>query len=256
MIKNTYLSTSPYFYWYQFLKRSSLYKDCCDNNGQGKLSWLYDDFGNIFKLNWNEWWEGYQSIFEDDEHPSPWYLHRIESEEDLAMFSDDSNVSIIVNLFESKGKLIKAFSQLLDQVITEKNRPIEIQSKPKGRPKFTVQELFEGYQFCAVPNIQALDRALKVYDLWHPICHLPKSERTSLYEIGKQLKLSESFELNGQDDPMRIEKKNKMTATASRYYRQAVIIIENIEKGIFPRNYRSETPSEKQPDVFVKQKRF
>ena len=235
MAKNESADKEPYFYWYEFLKRSAVYKKCCESGGRGKLSRLYTDFGNVHEIEWQAWWNEHQSIFTDPAW-KPWYLHRLESADDFQTYNDEYGVSITVNLFEPKGKLIKEFSKMLDEVMVEEDRPSEVKAKPRGRPKFSLKEEFDGYQLAAPPHIRSLARALKVYDAWHGIKDLPRPERDTLYDIGKKLKLSEGFVVTGADDPERIDKKNKMTATTSRYYRQAVKIIENVEKGIFPKN--------------------
>ncbi|WP_156226410.1 hypothetical protein [Herbaspirillum chlorophenolicum] len=125
---------------------------------------------------------------------------------------------------------MRAFSKLLDEVMAEKDRPIEIQKRPRGRPKFIVPENIEGYSLARPPHIRSLKRCLDVYDLWHPIKDKPLRERMTLYAVGVKLKISPGLVGTGGDE------KNRMAATVSRYYRQAVRLIENVEKGIFPKN--------------------
>ena len=53
---------SVYYYWWAFLRRSDAYKKCCEKGGKGKLSKIYDDFGDVFQECENEldtfwnWW--------------------------------------------------------------------------------------------------------------------------------------------------------------------------------------------------------
>lgn len=54
--------TSVYYYWWEFLRCSEAYRKCCEKGGKGKLSKIYDDFGDVFQEGENEldtfwnWW--------------------------------------------------------------------------------------------------------------------------------------------------------------------------------------------------------
>ena len=39
---------SLYYWWWAFLQRNTAYKRTCRQNGNGRLGWLYKDFGNVF----------------------------------------------------------------------------------------------------------------------------------------------------------------------------------------------------------------
>ena len=45
-----------YYYWYEYLKLSTKYKTACENNGKG-MRRIYQNFGNVFEMNFWEWWE-------------------------------------------------------------------------------------------------------------------------------------------------------------------------------------------------------
>ena len=42
---------SPYYWWWAYLRKNEDYIKCCENNGKGKLSKLYKDFGDrVYRL--------------------------------------------------------------------------------------------------------------------------------------------------------------------------------------------------------------
>ena len=46
---------SIYFYWFQFLRRSEKYRKACTNSGIGMKN-VYRDFGDVFSVDFWEWW--------------------------------------------------------------------------------------------------------------------------------------------------------------------------------------------------------
>ena len=54
---------SIYYWWWAFLKRNTHYQKTCRQFGQGKLSALYDDFGDIFETDFLSWWRSHKYLF-------------------------------------------------------------------------------------------------------------------------------------------------------------------------------------------------
>ena len=60
---------SVYYWWYEYLRRSDVYRKCCERGGKGKLAWLYEDFGNVFaeanteKEAFRVWWREHAHLF-------------------------------------------------------------------------------------------------------------------------------------------------------------------------------------------------
>ena len=48
---------SLYFLWFEFLRFSESYKECCENGGSGKLASLYKDFGDVHNVDFKTWWQ-------------------------------------------------------------------------------------------------------------------------------------------------------------------------------------------------------
>ena len=51
-----YQQRSPYFWYWQYLRRNADYIACCKKGGKGKLAALYADFGDIREDNFHKWW--------------------------------------------------------------------------------------------------------------------------------------------------------------------------------------------------------
>ena len=55
--------SSIYYWWWAFLKRNSYYQRTCASLGYGKLSGLYQDFGDVFEADFLTWWSYHQGLF-------------------------------------------------------------------------------------------------------------------------------------------------------------------------------------------------
>lgn len=49
---------SVYFYWWAYLRENEAYISCCDANGDGPMSKLYADFGDVRDASFMDWWKG------------------------------------------------------------------------------------------------------------------------------------------------------------------------------------------------------
>jgi hypothetical protein len=220
---------NPYYYWYEFLRRSEPYRKCCESNGRGELSKLYKRFANVHRLTFEQWWqqvevEGELFLLADD-----WYLHVIKNEEDFRAFDDEYGVTLTVNLFERDSKLIVAFRELLKEVRPTKNVP----QKGVGRPKYEHHALT---RFHSRPDTHSLQTTLRVYDAWKAEQAKPKEGRKTLYKIGVEAKASSTHIVKPRDSKdAAAQKRIKMAITVSRFARQAEAIIKNAEQGIFPK---------------------
>ena len=56
-------NASIYYWWWAFLKRNSYYQRTCASLGYGKLSGLYQDFGDVFEADFLTWWSYHQGLF-------------------------------------------------------------------------------------------------------------------------------------------------------------------------------------------------
>ena len=56
LAKSVPISECIYYWWFEYLKRSDKYKSACANGGKG-MQKLYNDFGNIYEVEFWDWWK-------------------------------------------------------------------------------------------------------------------------------------------------------------------------------------------------------
>jgi hypothetical protein len=53
----TTVTSSPYYWWFKFLQLNEDYKKTLQAKGKGRCSELYKDFGDVYKVDFKEWWK-------------------------------------------------------------------------------------------------------------------------------------------------------------------------------------------------------
>lgn len=241
------MDEQAYQCWYEFLKRSTRYRECCLRGGTGDLAELYADFGDIHTQLWPEWWAAHQGLFSDVE---PMFLiNEIDTKEQFDwMFDDraDDLLGLVVNLSAPKEKILAAIDAVLKRRMGEnlarensellKNNP---KAKPKKRQSSFETDLYHRYGLDPVPSkrdVAALWRILSVYDNYQ--LKKKESQSTTLAEIGGEEKI-DRFELEKMSI---IEKQNhaeeniRISKMISRDLLLAKDLISNVELGLFPKH--------------------
>jgi hypothetical protein len=143
------VTDSPYYWWFMFLRLNSDYKATCDANGKGKHSALYKDFGNVYKMNFKEWWQERAHLFSE---PKKGYKMKIAGDiNDIAPFNDKEVLNLVVPLTWSQRSLKKGFSQLVLKLIE------------KGKRGVSVIESEATYKLSSRWNIEAFKNAYDIY---------------------------------------------------------------------------------------------
>lgn len=229
---------SVYYYWWQYLRRSKLYKRTCENNGKGKLAKLYADFGNVWDDKGNEldtfwhWWTNHSYLFCEPtnrklEEVSVWNTETSEDE-----------MVIRVPLEMRSAFLVKQFRRLL----TSNKQRVE-KAREKSRALYPVQS--------KVP-LKSLHQHLLVYDAinetklgYEEIANLEHIKRSVYISdsvlIDETLKPSDRYLTLSLMQPSDNQYKYVSNIIARRkrqaIYRHKVACeeyIANVEKGLFP----------------------
>lgn len=257
------MSDIAYQLWYEFLKRSKKYEECCADGGAGELSLLYEDFGDVHAVTWRKWWQSKKDLFTDIE--AEFVVNEIKTYAEFRLLfeeEEDDLLGLVINLNSPKSLILKRVSALLTrlkgglfekenmQKEDEKSRTNPKNDKEKEklplkkkqrRPKFT-NELNHRYGLASAPSsrdIEALEMMLKVYDAClQEDAKTKGARRKKRYEIGERLGIVLTPRGETLDDEEDNEEsyRNKMTATVCRYNRWATEIIKNTERGIFPKH--------------------
>lgn len=240
--------------WFEFLKRSERYKDCCLRGGEGDLAELYTDFGDVHAtgLQWSDWWATHQDLFSGVEPLFVLNEVRTKAEFDW-LFEDDQDdlLAIIINLHAPKQTILDEVESVIKRLQLEQRRRenvLILQANPGakvsevfGRPKQD-PSFYHRYGLTPVPNrdqLFALERILEVYDECKRDGRTPPSDRAGWCEIADYLgvmviPLEKTTNDQGtltseQEDVQKAQK-------AKRYFKQATELIENVELGIFPKH--------------------
>ena len=220
---------SPYYWWWAYLQKNEDYRLCCQNGGKGKLAGLYADFGDVYELEFRLWWGRLKRgayLFGEQERNN-WIIQVSSIEKCAEVLENPTLILARIPINESKSQLLKSFKFLL----LDKHQTI------KGRRKVVSTAL---YQFCSTPIVSALEQTLTVYAAWQE--SIKSNQKKTLADIGVELRLVRKFMPTSKDTPKEITaKRNKMSATVSRYLRDAEAMIANTALGRFPDKTRPKT---------------
>lgn len=200
----------PYKLWYEYARRSN------------RANWsekLADDFGDVWELGFDEWWDERSEYFLPLE---PLTIRELVDHDDYLRWApgtiDDLNEAVImINLDVPKRTLLLAFEELLD----------ELHERKMGRPAFN-NELSDLFKLDARPDTNALQVRLDVLDA--------RLKGLSYVEIADTLNLIDrKTDLWKMATPKDLAaQKAVKQSTVSRYLKEVEALIRNVEAGIFP----------------------
>jgi hypothetical protein len=205
--------------------------DCCESGGKGNLAALYAEFGDVREDNFHKWWTmeergavlfGEQPLtvkFGELEQVAEWQPH----------WDSEAVMVVAVPLSMSKRALKGAFARLLDSRHTgnKSGRPSMAKLKEVSTARYKLEHNY---------TISGLMTALAVYDLWVENQTRPKAERLTLWEIGKSLNINKKA-INRAESKLpyeRLDGRNVLATTVSRYVKQTRAMIANTASGKFP----------------------
>ncbi len=225
---DAYQKRSPYYWWWEYLRRNQDYLDCCANEGKGRLAHFYADFGAVRDKEFRVWWqEDRRGARLFGEQQLEVKFHEMDSAADWqAGWTKDKVMVVAFPLAVGKRRLMGEIRKLLDKRHTSK----------QGRPALAKVESTAKYKLSRNYSTANLERALKVYDLWLANGAKPKAEQIKQWEIGVELKLNklaarEAYSGLKQD---RAVSRNLLGAVVKRYLTQAQKTIMSLEEGVFP----------------------
>ncbi len=79
------VKSSPFFWWFMYLRLNADYQETTQNNGVGRCSDLFKDFGDVTNIDFKTWWRDHSYLFAEE--PSQYKLKLAESKDDLAPFN-------------------------------------------------------------------------------------------------------------------------------------------------------------------------
>ena len=212
----SYWKRSVYYWWWEYLRRSEDYRKTVTSDGDGPLSDLYRDFGDVINTDFKTWWSTDERGAFLFAQPPARSIRVVDGE---TGFLQESNTLVIeIPLELPKSHLAKRFRQILAERHDGKagHRYVNVTG-----PKYPVT---------GKVDVKFLEVALQVWDL------RKQEPAKPLWQIGNELRVGSRLNHIKRDDKgaSLTDKKNVLAATTSRYLRKADTMINNVGRGVFP----------------------
>lgn len=206
---------SVYYWWWEYLKRSKDYLECCENGGRGKCAKIYNDFGDVRDKTFKRWWlDGNRGADLFADLPVEETVRVLKKGEKA--LSDDEYLTISFPKKFPIKMLEKRFKELLKL------------NRKRGRGRTLARDSNAKYRFNGQPNIEGLRTALRVYDF------AQENPQLKLWEIGNQLPRFLAAYKTNPNDPNFSWNKNILGATVKRHLTNVERRLKSVALGQFP----------------------
>jgi len=208
---------SVYYWWWEYLRRNVAYQETCNNFGLGKCANIYNDFGDIFSIDFKDWWT--------------------KGDRGAKLFANQpiSGAIVQVDPIELEGlggnEVLLKVNMNIPRKFLEDRFKTYLNNNHKGRRGHQdAKKSNAKYKFSGQPNLYSLQMTLQVYDAYMQYPDL------KLWEIPEKIPNLQVSNLIGQDDSKYeiADKKNRLSATVGRYLQRAKKSIANAGEGVFP----------------------
>ena len=205
---------SVYYYWWSYLRENEAYIACCEADGAGAMGKLYADFGDVRGESFMDWWKGGARLLfceppeaEIISYPT---LPREPIGEDRVLLSIPVTGDVDRTMAELRKTLQEAFAF----------------ARRQRHQRNTASESFSlaAYPVFTKPVLTALHERLVV------LRARKANPDASLYEIGIVTGVTDRTS-GIRDDA---DHRNRVTASVSRYIREARALVYNVGEGRFP----------------------
>lgn len=214
--RDTAWKSSVYYWWFEYLRRNADYKRTCRDGGKGKCAKLYDDFGDVFEVDFKTWWSSGKGVHLFAEPPKP--SIRVIPKGEAVDSAGDGSLLIEVPLNLPITFLCHAFRK----IVTKRHKGLRgVRANLATQARFVVSGKVDLY---------FLETALRVWDFRQENPNIP------FWKVAQELRIAASKHWVRADEKFEhtVHKRNLLTATAYRYHKKAAAIIENVAKGKFP----------------------
>ena len=222
----TSYTQSPYYFWWEFLRRHEGYRITCLNNGRGEFSHLYKDFGDVHSPSFREWWSYQDSgakLFAEPSKPIGLGFIDPKNLAEITPYIETGSVGLLtIPMTMDKKSIIIRFERLIRKI------------HPRQRGQRYIMDSHARYPIVAQYTVFSLKKILEAYDLKYGGANL------KLWEIGQKLRLGDTLtkdELHyerGKLTPTIKNKQNQLSVAASKKIKLAQSIISGVGQGVFP----------------------
>ena len=237
---------SVYYFWYEYLRRHTGYRDTCTNNGAGDYAEQFSIFGNVHELDFANWWGQHFDLFAE---PTPAFLvnkRQLERGESIQRSGFIEYVQIDLRYAETD-----IIRRVRDLVRVSKSRAADRYEKHLDRTggdvalaqklaKRSQVKSYAQYKVASRPSLPALHQHLLVWDA--KVEH-PQADDADLFDMASvtaQLPYSEAEIATLKADGLTVkdlEKGNRRAKrlAVQRHLRIAQQYIDNVVCGEFPK---------------------
>lgn len=213
--------SSPYYWWFMFLRLNADYQATCVANGIGKCSTLYDDFGDIYKVNFKEWWTDKAHLFSE---PKKGYRMMIANNiDEIAPFDSKEVINLVVPLNWAQRSLRKSFTQLV------------LSKVEKGKRGVSVVESNATYSLGSRWSIEALSSAYKIYTLKTQLSAEKKVAWADIAILAELPYAKREKAVLYKKTPTTVDIRATLTVLANRHYKRAKAFIKASATTSFPK---------------------
>jgi hypothetical protein len=200
--------------------------ECCENCGNGRLAWLYADFGDVRSDDFRTWWGGKTNRGAElfAEKRLDFATLKLEEPDDWIEELKTENVLVVAfNKDLGRRQLQSRFAELLQKEVASK----------RGRPVMGSGISTARYPLHRNFTVHNLKTMLAVYDSWHQNQQQPRSQQRAQWQLGNDIKLVQNA-ISKDKDIDATNKRAIMTAAFGRSLAAAKRIIANTTNGQFP----------------------
>lgn len=213
--------SSPYYWWFMFLRLNADYQATCKANGKGKFSSLYEDFGDIYKVSFKEWWVDRAHLFSE---PKKGYRMMVaNSLDEIAPFNSDEVINLVVPLNWAQRSLKKSFTQLV------------LKRVEKGKRGISVVESNAPYRLGSRWSIEALSAAYTIYTLKEQLKDGKKVAWADIAILAELPYAKREKAVLNKKTPMTVDIRATLTVLANRHYKRAKAFINASASASFPK---------------------
>jgi hypothetical protein len=215
------VTDSPYYWWFMFLRLNKDYEATCKARGKGVFAELYKDFGDVYKINFKDWWNEKSHLFAE---PKKGYRMAVaQTLDEIAPFGSDEVINLVVPLTWSRRSLLKSFtSQVLNKI-------------EKGERGVSVEKSDAPYRLSGKWSISALTCAYNVYV--EKVKAEAESKKVALADIAIRAKIPYAKRENAREgikNKFTVDIRATLTILANRHIKRAEQIIKNSATRTFP----------------------
>lgn len=209
---------SLYHLWWRCLRASNEYLECCEVEGVNHpLAETYADFGDV-RLEWRRWWmrTGRHIFSERHDYPKVRAITKDQARKQLTL--EPENFLILdIPLGLRRTTILEQINKLLDEY--HPGRDLDVWAQSTAKIKLHKSKLHE----------KTLPKLVDVAEILH------KQPDILLYDLAERAALAEiHLGRSVQEELTRNEERQRREMAASRYKAQALTLVYNAARGIFP----------------------